>query len=392
VVSGLDSNDVKDAVAKETDRIGKSMEESMQASLTSVRKQLKECAKLLKGLDVAKETELRKAMVGLANKLATAVSKLKKVSDQVIVAYTNQQLSFAEEHRELSGETAETDAMCVYYITVYAALTLFRDPQTWAMRGANGEKTRANLRQAVTTLNSAPVLAVEIKFNHQVVKEMRDELKLRRPEATVSDQAVATGSEATIVAHPVSTSSEATVSVEPVSTSSGTTVSGQPVSTSSEATVSGQSVSAGSAPTGFAPVVLVEDSAQPAQNEDSPASAPTLATDKTPAHVKKRPARAKGKEKAAAKPKQNKRSRVPMQADVEEKTATPARRSQRISDRSEAIDQAPGTPPRDGWGNGEVSDTMRDADEIFHAEDQDEDELEDESKDEGDDGQADWGA
>jgi hypothetical protein len=143
-------------------------------------------------------------------------------------------------------------------------------------------------------------------------------------------------------------------------------------------------VSAGSAPTGFAPLVLVDDSAQPAQNEDSPASAPTLATDKTPAHVKKRPARAKAKEKAAAKPKQNKRSRASMQADAEEKPVTPARRSQRISDRSEAIDQAPGTPPRDGWGTGEVSDTMRDADEIFHAEDQEEDELEDESKDEVD--------
>jgi hypothetical protein len=73
-----------------------------------------------------------------------------------------------------------------------------------------------------------------------------------------------------------------------------------------------------------------------------------------------------------------------MQADAEEKPVTPARRSQRISDRNEAIDQAPGSPPRDGWGNGDVSDTMRDADEIFNAEEQEEDELEDESKDEVD--------
>ena len=73
-----------------------------------------------------------------------------------------------------------------------------------------------------------------------------------------------------------------------------------------------------------------------------------------------------------------------MQAEAEEKPATPARRSKRISARSEAIDQAPGTPPRDGWGNGDVSDTMRDADEIVNAEEQEEDELEDESKDEAD--------
>ena len=71
--SGLDSNDVKDAVANEADRIEKSMEESMQASLTNVRKQIKACTKLLAGLDVEEEAGFRAKMTGSAAKLATAV-------------------------------------------------------------------------------------------------------------------------------------------------------------------------------------------------------------------------------------------------------------------------------------------------------------------------------
>ena len=68
-ISGLDSDAVKDAVAKETNRIEKSMEESMQASLTIVRKQIKVCTKLLVGLDVTAEAEFRKQIGGSHRKL-----------------------------------------------------------------------------------------------------------------------------------------------------------------------------------------------------------------------------------------------------------------------------------------------------------------------------------
>ena len=90
VASGLDSNDAKEAVAKEVGRIEKGMEESMQASLTNLRKQVKNCTKLLAGLDVNKEAEFRKSMAGLASKIAGGVQKLKVAADQVKVAYTNQ--------------------------------------------------------------------------------------------------------------------------------------------------------------------------------------------------------------------------------------------------------------------------------------------------------------
>jgi hypothetical protein len=197
--AGLDSKDVQDAVAKEADRIEKSMEGAMQTSLTTVKKHIKGCAKLLYGVDVEKEAAFRKHMVASAPKLAAAVSKLKVASDQVKVAYGNQGLSFAEKHGELSGEVAETDAMCMYHIIVYAAMTLYRDAQTWA-KGPAAAQALANLKQAVTALNNAPagVGALEFKYKHQFVADMRAELKMPRPsteEETVSGQSVSTSSE-----------------------------------------------------------------------------------------------------------------------------------------------------------------------------------------------------
>ena len=244
--------------------------------------------------------------------------------------------------------------MCVYHITVYAALTLFRDTHTWA-KGAAGEKSRANLGSAIQTLNAAPILAMEIRYGHPVIKEMRDELKIPRPAAMVSDQAVATVPEATIFAHPVSTSLEVPVSAAPVSTSS-------------EAPVSDQSVSAGSAPTVPVPPVSidVEDSVDPGL---------TPSIDEKPSNEQKKSGkRAKAKQKAAAKPKQQKRSRAVMQAEEEEKPATPTRRSNSVS---VAFEKEVDDALRDGWGNGEVEDTMRDADMIFQDEEEDNKEASD---------------
>ena len=55
------------------------------------------------------------------------------------------------------------------------------------------KKALANLKQAISSLNTAPpgVAAFEIKYNHQVVADMRVALKLPRPsiDATVSAQA-----------------------------------------------------------------------------------------------------------------------------------------------------------------------------------------------------------
>ena len=130
--SGLDSNDVKDAIANEADRIEKTLEGSMQTSLTTVKKHIKACTKLLAGLDVEEEAEFRAKMIGSASKLATAVQKLKVVSDQVERAYKNQGLSFAAEQGELSREVSQAGSKSMYHITVYAGLTLYRDAQTWA--------------------------------------------------------------------------------------------------------------------------------------------------------------------------------------------------------------------------------------------------------------------
>ena len=151
------------------------------------------------------------------------------------------------------------------------------------VEGPGRKKALANLKQALSALNNAPagVVALEIKYDHHVVSEMRAELKIRRPSitATVSDQVVSTGSKATL--------------------------SGQPVSTSSEATVSGQAVSAGSA---------TEVSAQPVLMDD-PASERTHAIEKTAAHGKKR-RMSEPKRKAAAKPTRTKRSRVATEAEA----------------------------------------------------------------------------
>ena len=220
--SGLDYNDVKDAVGKEKDRIEKSTGESMEMSLKNVTKQVKACLKLLEGLNVEQETEFRAAMAGSAGKIASASQKLKGVSDQVITAYQHQSSSFSEKHGELCTEVAETEAMCIYFLAVYAAMTLYRDSQTW-MKVPGADKARANLKRAVSSLNAAPVVAVEIKFNHQVVTEMRDELKVPRPatKARVSDQAVSTVSGQLVATdQAVSTMSAATVSDEPVSAGS----------------------------------------------------------------------------------------------------------------------------------------------------------------------------
>ena len=73
-----------------------------------------------------------------------------------------------------------------------------------------------------------------------------------------------------------------------------------------------------------------------------------------------------------------------MQAEAEEKPATPARRSKSVS---VGIEKPDDDPLREGWGNGEVDDTMRDADMIF----QDEEENNEEAGD-VEDGQADWDA
>ena len=72
-----------------------------------------------------------------------------------------------------------------------------------------------------------------------------------------------------------------------------------------------------------------------------------------------------------------------MQAEAEEKPATPPRRSKRVSART----QEPDSPLREGWGNGEVADTMRDADGISHDEEEN-----DEEEGDGEDGQAEFGA
>ena len=170
----------------------------------------------------------------------------------------------------------------MYHITVYAALTLYRDAQTWA-KGQAGKKALANLKQALSALNNAPagVVALEIKYDHHVVSEMRAELKIRRPSitATVSDQVVSSGAKATL--------------------------SGQPVSTSSEATVSGQAVSLGSTTEASDHPVLMDD----------PASERTHAIEKTAAHETKRRV-SEPKRKAAAKPTRTKRSRVATEAEA----------------------------------------------------------------------------
>lgn len=197
--SGLNSNDVKDAVANEAVRLQKSMEESMKTTLSTVQKHIKACTKLLGGLDIDEEAGFRKQMAGSAAKLATAVQKLKVVSDQVKEAYKNQGLSFAEEQGELHREVQEVGQNSTYHIAVYAALTLYRDTHTWATTLA-AKKALANLKQAMNALNNAPELvALEIKYNHRVVAEMRAELKMPRPSiaATVSDPTVSLGSEPT---------------------------------------------------------------------------------------------------------------------------------------------------------------------------------------------------
>ena len=166
------------------------------------------------------------------------------------------------------------------------------------------KKTLLNLKQAVNALNKAPagVLALETKYNHQFVAEMRAELKMPRPsiEETVSDPVLSTASVATVSGESVSTSteptvpdqslaagSEPTVSVQAVSTGSEATISGQPVPTSTGTTLSDQPVSTASAGTVSDPAVLI----------DAPESEDTHAIKGKAARGSKRKAKASPKAK-----------------------------------------------------------------------------------------------
>ena len=392
------SDDVKEAVAKEADRIGNSMAESMNSSLTNVKKQIKVCTRLLKDLDVEQETEFRKLMTVSAPKLAGAAQKLKAVSDQVKAAYDNQGLSFAEQDGELFAEVAETDAMAIYHITVYAALTLYRDAQTWV--NAASQKAFANLKQAVGALDTAPagVVALEIKFNHQVVVEMRAELKMPRPKtaATVSDQAVSTGSEATVPAQPAPTSSEATVPSQEVSAVPIMDAPGQPVPTSPEATASGQEVSAASdsaQPASTSPEatvpgqevasstevfdqsVLIDDgiekaAAAPAKKRQA-TDATTKAAAKAKAELKRKAAAVKTAARAAAKTeaKQTRRSRVTREG-VNDKAVTRDEVVAKLQRCKRLKTGSASSPSRDGGSPGVLAGTgaMNDADEDEHEE------------------------
>ena len=151
----------------------------------------------------------------------------------------------------------------MYHITVYAAMMLYRDAQTWT-QGAAAVKALANLKQAMKALNAPELVDLEIIYNHQVVAEMRAELRLPRPspKAKDSDQPASTGSEPT----------------------------------GSVATVSDPAVSAGLATQVSAPAEVTEVSLA--------AEVPAM----------KKPAAAHGnKRRAAAKPKQVKKSRVSME-------------------------------------------------------------------------------
>ena len=201
----------------------------------------------------------------------------------------------------------------MYHITVYAALTLFRDAQTWA-KGPAATQALANLKHTVTALNNAPagVAALEIKYNHQVVAEMRTELKMPRP------------------------STEATVSEG--------TVSGQSVSTRSEAD-SGQQVVAGSASQASGPPLAVE-------TDDA-------ASERTHAIAKPAAGRGGGKRRRIEEPKTDGRpSPKPKLMSKTRATATEVAE----------VEAAAVTTLRDGGSTGEVAGTgaMKDADDDEH--------------------------
>ena len=343
-MSGLDSQDLKDVVHNATRGIEKGMDESMEASLTNVAKQIKACTKLLRNIDVAKEAAFRTQMALVAPKLATALQKMKNVSDPVKLAYANQGLSFDEANGELAAEIAETDAMGMYHITVYAALTLYRDSQTWSS-SQPGKKALANLKTAMNALDNSGegVTRLEIKYNHTVVSEMRVDLLMPRPSIASMGSAdkVSTSSEAQGSAQLVSTSAEARGSdqLEPtslegpgsaqlVSMSSEAPVSEQLVSRSSEATVTGEAVSAGSG-------TQVSD-----QCTDQTVAAALVSELTTEATVKRGAKRGKGKEEgkdAAPRPKKAK-SKV-----EREKVAAPPRA--RITGKKTAAAASVEAPP-----------------------------------------------
>ena len=76
-----------------------------------------------------------------------------------------------------------------YFVGVYTALTLFRAPETWSPT-SNNERNRLQqgLVQALDFLGSLPdVLACEIEYGHNVVKQMRQEARRPRPTVTYGD-------------------------------------------------------------------------------------------------------------------------------------------------------------------------------------------------------------
>jgi hypothetical protein len=312
-MSGLDSQDLKDVVNGAMLGIEQGMDESMQSSLTNVAKQLKACAKLLRNIDVAKEAAFREQMALVAPKIATALQKMKKASDPVKLAYANQGLSFDEANGELAAEIAETDAMGMYHITVYAALTLYRDSQTWSS-SQPGKKALANLKTAMNALDNSGegVTRLEIKYNHTVVSEMRVDLLMPRPSIASMGSAhkVSTSSEAQGSAQLVSTSSEARGSDQLEATSSEGPGSAQLVSMTSEAPVSEQLVSRSSEATDTGEAVSAGSGTQVSdQCTDQTVAAALVSELTTDAKVKRGAKRAKGKEEgkdAAPRPKKAK--------------------------------------------------------------------------------------
>ena len=61
---------------------------------------------------------------------------------------------------------------------MYAALTLYRVPETWKPGSKRGKQLKDSLRQALTTLNvHDDTVRFEMQCSHKVVKQMRQDMQ-----------------------------------------------------------------------------------------------------------------------------------------------------------------------------------------------------------------------
>ena len=187
---GLDNSLVSDRVKTVIGKLRSSITSSNSKSIAALEKNTTAARGNCDGLDVDDEPAFRAAMKGRAVHLAKlhaaiVASRAELADDKMFDTETQQ---FLTECDAIAGKS-------MYYITVYTAITLWRNPNTW-VPSKSGSAQKGKLQGVLRMLNDPSLLAVEQAHNHQLVKNMRVDAGIVQPPAPAAfgQGAVSSGS------------------------------------------------------------------------------------------------------------------------------------------------------------------------------------------------------